>query len=161
MKKCEALVRKYPYPTPPYIHLLEVLEMISKRIVIHFPYQFADQPIVYKLVKDYDLEFNILKAYITPEKGGLLVLELSGEDKNYEQGIQYLKEAGVKVQPLSQDIIRNDRRCSHCGVCVPICPTGAFMVEPLTRVVHFQDNKCIACGLCVKVCPLRSMEIRF
>jgi len=135
--------------------------MIIKRIVLHFPHRLADQPMVYKLAKDYDLEFNILKAYITPEEGGLLVLELSGEDENYELGMQYLKKAGVKVQPLSQDIIRNDVRCSHCGVCVPICPTGAFMVEPLTRVVHFQDNKCIACGLCVNACPLRSMEIRF
>jgi len=150
-----------PWSTPPHVNFLEVVEMISKRIVIHFPYQFADQPIVYKLVKDYDLEFNILKAYITPEEGGLLVLELSGEDKNYKQGIQYLTEVGVKVQSLSQDIIRNDTRCSHCGVCVPLCPAGAFVVEPLTREVHFYDTKCIACGLCIKVCPLQAMEIKF
>jgi len=147
--------------TPSYIHFLEVIEMISKRIVLHFPDKLADQPIVYKLVKDYDIEFNVLKAYISPEEGGLLVLELSGEDKNYEQGIQYLTEVGVKVQPLSQDIIRNDKRCSHCGVCVPLCPAGAFVVEPLTREVHFYDTKCIACGLCIKVCPLRAMEIKF
>ena len=135
--------------------------MISKRIVIHFPDRLADQPIVYKLVKDYELELNILKAYIAPEEGGLLILELSGEDRDYERGIQYLADIGVKVQPLSQDIIRNDRRCSHCGVCVPICPTGAFVVEPLTREVHFDDSKCIACGVCVKACPLRAMEVRF
>ena len=135
--------------------------MISKRIVLHFSQRLADQAIVYKLVKDYGLEFNILKAYITPEEEGLLVLELSGEDKNYEQGIQYLTEAGVKVQPLSQDITRNDRKCSHCGVCVPICPAGAFVIESLNREVHFHDNKCVACGLCIKACPLRAMEIKF
>ena len=135
--------------------------MISKRIVLHFPHRLAGQPIVYRLVKDYDLEFNILKAYIIPEEEGLLVLELSGEDKNYEQGIQYLKEIGVKLQPLSQDIVRNDRRCSHCSVCVPVCPAGAFVVEPLTREVHFHDDKCIACGICVGACPLGAMEVRF
>jgi len=139
----------------------EVIEMISKRIVLHFPHRVAGQPIVYKLVKDYELEFNILKAYIIPEEEGLLVLELSGEDKNYEKGIQYLMDVGVRVQPLSQDIVRNDQRCSNCSVCVPICPTGAFVVEPLTREVHFHDNKCIACGLCVKACPLQAMEVRF
>ncbi len=115
--------------------------MTTKRIVLHFPDRLADQSIVYKLVKDYDLEFNILKAYIAPEEGGLLVLELSGEAENYEHGIQYLKRVGLKVQALSQDIIRNDRRCSHCSVCVPICPAGAFLVEPLTREVHFDDTK--------------------
>jgi ferredoxin len=139
----------------------EVIEMISKRIVLHFPHRVAGQPIVYKLVKDYELEFNILKAYIIPEEEGLLVLELSGEDKNYEKGIQYLIDVGVRVQPLSQDIVRNDQRCSNCSVCVPICPTGAFVVEPLTREVHFHDNKCIACGLCVRACPLQAMEVRF
>lgn len=135
--------------------------MISKRIVLHFPHRLAGQPIVYRLVKDYDLEFNILKAYIIPEEEGLLVLELSGEDKDYEQGIQYLREIGVKLQPLSQDIVRNDSRCSHCSVCVPVCPANAFVVEPPTREVHFHEDKCIACGICVGACPLGAMEVRF
>ncbi len=135
--------------------------MISKRIVLHFPDRLSGQPIVCKLVKDYDLKFNILKAYIIPGEGGLLVLELIGEDKNYKKGIQYLVDVGVKVQPLSQDIVRNDGRCSNCSVCVPICPADAFVVEPLTREVHFHDNRCIACGLCVKACPLQAMEVRF
>jgi hypothetical protein len=52
--------------------------MISKRIVLHFPHRLVDQPIVYKLVKDFDLQFNILKAYVTPQEEGLMVLELSG-----------------------------------------------------------------------------------
>ena len=135
--------------------------MIATRIVLHFPHRLVDQPIVCKLVKDYNLEFNILKAYVTPREEGLLVLELSGEDKNYEQGIQYLTQVGVKVQPLSQDITRDEGRRSDCGVCVPICPTGALVVEPLTRKVHFYDNKCIACELCVKACPLQAMEVNF
>ena len=135
--------------------------MISKRIVLHFPHRLADQPVVYKLVKDYDLEFNILKAYITTEEEGLLVLELSGKKMNYEHGIRYLTDVGVKVQPLSQDITRNEERCTHCSVCVPICPADAFVVEPSTREVHFDDNKCVACGVCIKVCPVRAMEITF
>lgn len=135
--------------------------MISKRIVLHFPHKLVDQPVLCKLVKNYDLEFNVLKAYITPREEGLMVLELSGENENYEQGTQYLKQIGVRVQPLSQNVIRNERRCTDCGVCVPICPTDALIVEPLTRKVHFYDNKCIACGLCVKACPVRAMEVHF
>lgn len=135
--------------------------MISKRIVLHFPHRLVDQPIVCNLVKDYNLEFNILKAYVTPREEGLMVLELRGDEKNYKQGIQYLTEASVKVQPLSQNIIRNERKCTDCGVCMPICPTGALVVEPLVRKVHFYDNKCIACELCVKACPVRAMEVHF
>jgi ferredoxin len=135
--------------------------MVSKRIVLHFPHRLVDQPIVYRLVKDFDLQFNILKAYVTPREEGLMVLELTGEDKNYQKGIEYLQSCGVKIQPLSQDIIRNETRCTDCGVCIPICPTGALVVDPLTRKVLFYDNKCIACELCVKACPTRAMEVHF
>ena len=135
--------------------------MISKRIVLHFPHRMVDQPIVYKLVKDYDLQFNILKAYVTPQEEGLMVLELTGEDENFNKGIEYLQSCGVRIQPLSQDVIRNESKCTDCGVCVPICPTAAFVVDSLTRKVHFYDNKCIACELCVKICPTRAMEVRF
>ncbi|MGE5197839.1 MAG: NIL domain-containing protein [Deltaproteobacteria bacterium] len=135
--------------------------MVSKRIVLHFPKRLGDQPIVYKLVKDYDLEFNILKAYITPQEEGLMVLELSGEEGNFNKGIEYLQSRGVKIQPLSQDVIRNEDKCTDCGVCVSICPTGALAVEPITRKIHFYDNKCIACEACVKICPPRAMEVHF
>ncbi|MFH1269956.1 MAG: 4Fe-4S binding protein, partial [Candidatus Omnitrophota bacterium] len=62
---------------------------------------------------------------------------------------------------LSQDVIRNEVKCTDCGVCVPICPTGALVVDLTTRKVHFYDNKCIACELCVKICPTRAMEVHF
>ena len=135
--------------------------MVSKKIVLHFPHRLVDQPIVYKLVKEYDLKFNILKAYVTPQEEGLMVLELSGKKEEFDKGIEYLHSCGVRIQPLSQDVIRNESKCTDCGVCVPICPTGALVVDPLTRKVHFYDNKCIACELCVKVCPTQAMEVHF
>ena len=135
--------------------------MISKRIVLHFPHRLVDQPIVYKLIKEYDLSFNILKAYVTPQEEGLMVLELSGDDEKFNKGIEYLQSCGVRIQPLSQDVIRNETKCTDCGVCVPICPTDALVVDPTTRKVLFYDNKCIACELCVKICPTRAMEVHF
>lgn len=134
---------------------------ISKRIVLHFPKRVVDRPIVCRLAKDYNLEFNILKALITPEEEGLLVLELSGEQKEYDKGIRYLTETGVRIQSLSQNVLRNEERCTHCGACITICPSGAFELDPLTRRVDFYDEKCVACGLCIKACPPRAMEVHF
>jgi len=134
---------------------------VSKRIVLHFPRRLVDRPIVYRLIKDHNLEFNILKASVTPDEEGLMVIELSGEQTEYDGGIKYLTETGVRIQALSQDIIRNEERCTHCGVCITICPTGAFELEPLTRRVRFYDDKCLACGLCIKACPPRAMEVHF
>ena len=135
--------------------------MTSKRIVLHFPHRLVDQPIVYKLVKDFNLKFNILKASVTPKEEGLMVLELSGEDKDFQHGMEYLQKSGLKVQPLSEDVVRNSAKCTDCGVCVPICPAGALVVDPGTRKVNFHQDACIACELCIKICPVHAMEINF
>ena len=134
---------------------------VSRRIVLHFPGRVVDRPIVSRLVRDYNLDFNILKASITPEKEGLLVLELSGEQKDYDEGIKYLTRTGVRIQALSRNVIRNEERCTHCGACITVCPTGAFELEPSTRRVNFCNDKCLACGLCIKACPPRAMELHF
>ncbi len=134
---------------------------ISKRIVLHFPRRLVDCPIVSRLVRDFNLDFNILKASVTPEEEGLLILELSGKQSDYDKGIRYLTETGVRIQALSQDVTRNEERCTHCGACITICPTGAFELEPLTRWVNFYNEKCLACELCIKACPPRAMELHF
>ncbi len=134
---------------------------VSKRIVLRFPQRLVDRPIVYRLIKDYNLAFNILKASVTPEEEGLMVLELSGEQQDYDKGIRYLTTNGVRIQSLSQDVVRNEDRCTHCGACVTICPTHAFEVDLATRRVAFDDEKCVACGLCIKACPPRAMEVHF
>jgi ferredoxin len=134
---------------------------ISRRIVLHFPPRITNQSIVYRLVKDFDLSFNIIKASVTPGEEGLMVLELSGDQRNYDKGIQYLTEVGVKIQSLSQDVVRNEARCTHCGACINLCPTGAFTLDPKTRKVLFDHNKCVVCELCIKACPPRAMELYF
>jgi len=133
----------------------------SNKIVLHFPHRLVDQPIVCKLVKDFNLDFNILKAYVTPTEEGLLVLELIGKESDLKHGLAFLKKSGVRTQPLSKDVVRNDELCSHCGACVTLCPVEALVLDPKTRKVNFYKDKCIACELCVKGCPPRAMQVSF
>ena len=135
--------------------------IVSKRIVLHFPRRLVDRPIVYRLIKDYDLEFNILKASVTPEEEGLMVLELKGEQEDYDKGIDFLSKTGVRIESLSQNVSRNEERCTHCGACITICPTDAFEIDPVTRRVDFDNAKCLACAICIKACPPRAMELHF
>ena len=134
---------------------------VSRRLVLHFPQRLVDKPIVSHLVKDFNLDFNILKASVTPGEEGLLVMELIGERGDYDKGVKYLTDAGVKIQSLSQDVVRNDLRCTHCGACITLCPTGAFTLEKGTRKVKFDHTKCVVCELCIKACPPRAMDLRF
>jgi len=134
--------------------------MYSQRIVLNFPSNLVDKPIIYKLTKDFNLEFNILKAYVNPKEEGLMVLELKGEKLEYDKALNYLKKEKVKIQTLSKDVTRDDEKCVHCGLCVGVCPTGALATEPESMEVIFNNEKCIACGMCVKVCPYAAMEIK-
>ncbi len=134
---------------------------VSKRVVLRFPKRLTDRPIIYRLVKDYDLQFNILKASVNPDQEGLLVIELSGDREEYDKGIKFLLDTGVEIQSLSQDVTRNEARCTNCGGCLTICPTGCFEVTPGSRVVQFHSEKCLACGICIKACPPRAMEVHF
>jgi len=134
-------------------------EQFSKKIIIHYTADIVDQPIVHRLVKDYDLAFNILKARIFPRREGLLVLDLTGTKENFDRGIRYLKKAGVTVEPLSDRVTQNQDKCVHCGACVAFCSTGALYIEDKTFKVLFDPEKCTGCELCVTACPPRAMEI--
>ena len=134
--------------------------MYSKILVLRFPKTAAQRPIVCYLTKDYDLVFNILNATILPRKEGIMVLELSGTRKNFKEGVNYLEAQGVQVQSASQEVKRNLRKCTHCGACTAVCPTGALAVARPEMSVDFDQKKCSICELCVPTCPTRAMEVR-
>lgn len=135
--------------------------MYSKVLLLRFPREIVNEAIVVNLVKRFDLTFNILKATIYPRKEGLMVMELTGNTKNYKSGVRYLKDLGVKVESISQDIKRNEEACFHCGACTAVCPTGALYIERPEMSVAFDKERCSACELCVIACPAKAMEVNF
>ena len=134
--------------------------MYSRILVLRFPKQEVQKPVVCYLARDYDLIFNILNATVLPRKEGILVLEISGTRKNFRDGVKYLKDQGIQVENASQEINRIIKKCTHCGACTAVCPTGALSVERPEMSVKFEQKKCSICELCVPTCPTRAMEIR-
>ena len=134
--------------------------MYSKILILRFPKTEVEKPIVCYLVKDYDLTFNILNASVLPRKEGIMVLELTGTRKNFQEGVKYLRDRGVHVQNASQEIKRVKKKCTHCGACTAVCPTGALSIQRPEMSVDFIQKKCSVCELCVPACPTRAMEIR-
>ena len=132
----------------------------SKILILRFPKSVVQKPIVYHLTKDYDLVFNILNAAILPRKEGVMALELSGTKKNFKDGVKFLKAQGVHVKNASQEIKRDNNKCTDCGACTAVCPTGALAVQRPEMTVVFDQEKCSVCELCVPACPPRAMEIR-
>ncbi|RPF42719.1 NIL domain-containing protein [Thermodesulfitimonas autotrophica] len=133
--------------------------MAPSKVVLRFPAAIADKPIIFRLVKDYDLMINILKANINPHKEGTMVLDVTGAKT--EEGLEFLRQQGVGVQPLTEEVVRNEERCTHCGACTAICPTGALYIERPSMLVRFDSEACVVCQLCVRACPMKAMEVRF
>lgn len=131
----------------------------SKRIVLHFTKENWDKPIVFRLVKEYNLSFNILKANILPRQESYLVMELMGESKeDFDSGMEYLRRSGVTIESVEKGIHWIESKCVHCGSCASICPSMAFVIDRNTMLVQFDPNLCSACSLCVKGCPVRAIE---
>ena len=134
--------------------------MYSKILKLRFPVTEVQKPVVCNLAREFDLMFNILNAGILPRKEGFMVLEISGSRKNFKDGVKYLKNQGVDVQNASQEIKRNENKCTHCGSCTAVCPTGALSVKRPEMAVEFDQQKCSVCELCVSACPPRAMIVR-
>ena len=134
---------------------------MKKTVVLRFKEMTWDQPVVCNLSRDYNLVFNILKAKISPREEGLLVLEIAGEEADFNKGISYLKENNISVESLAKDVTRNEDRCLQCGVCTSMCPTEALSVNRATMEILFDVDKCIGCEACVKICPPRAMLVKF
>jgi ferredoxin len=131
---------------------------VSKKIVLYFSRATYDKPIVYRLVKDYDLVFNILKAHVLPRQESYMVMELSGSLGNYRKGLRYLKENGITVKPVERDVQRDEALCYHCGACTAVCATHALRMDPGTMEVLFENKRCSGCGLCMPTCPSRALQ---
>lgn len=131
---------------------------ISKNVLLIFNPDVMYQPVIYRLAREFDLVFNILEAKILPRREGRLILELRGSPEDVERGVRYLREAGVDVESIADNISRDEDRCVHCGACTAVCRTGALSVSRPTMEVAFAAQRCAACGQCETACPTRALS---
>ncbi len=134
--------------------------MVSRRLVLTFPEKIVTKPITYRLVKDFDLQFNILRAEITADIEGKILIEISGSKEQIEQGINYLESEGISIQDASKDIIIDIDKCINCGVCPSLCMTQALEIDSHTHCLVFDKNKCILCGFCENSCPVNAIKLK-
>ena len=128
--------------------------MTSRRLLFYFPKSGTEKPIVYHLVKDYDLVINIFRAKVTPQEYGYLVLGITGEEENIERGVEFVKTFDVQVSQSDRGLTWDSDLCTHCGNCVPHCPTEALHIaDQRSRRVQFDSELCIDCLSCIRNCP--------
>ena len=130
------------------------------RIVLHIPPKLVTEPLMYRIIKDFDVSVNILKAEVVENDEGLLVLGMQGTASALKAAKKFLSDQGVRLQSLKRDVRLREELCTHCGACIGQCPTGALhMTEEYE--VRFDAEKCIACGHCAIACTYDAVEVRF
>lgn len=78
--------------------------MARRFVKLTFPPDLIKEPVIYRVSKQYDVVPNIRRARVTRDAGEV-VLELEGEETNLEQGIVYLTDLGVKVEPVTGNLV--------------------------------------------------------
>jgi ABC-type methionine transport system ATPase subunit len=74
------------------------------RLFVSFPEQLVDRPMVYEVVKRFDVVPNIRRANVESHSGWL-ILELGGEQAQIDATIAYLEEVGCTVNTMEGDVI--------------------------------------------------------
>jgi ferredoxin len=133
--------------------------MIRRKLVLSFPENIVTSPITYKLVKEFNLEFNILRAEITPDMEGKMLIELRGDKVLIDDAVKYLTDTGISVQEAAKDIIISKNKCIDCGVCTSICITQALTLDSDSFKLKFNKDKCILCELCLDCCPVSAIKV--
>lgn len=77
--------------------------MATRRIKLTFPQDLIKEPVIFTMAKKFEVMPNIRRARVS-EGAGEVVLELEGSEKSLEAGIAYLKNRGVKVEPVEGDL---------------------------------------------------------
>ena len=78
--------------------------MAKMRIYLTFPPERVKDPLIYQLGREFNLVTNIRRADVTATYGWV-TLEIEGKQDDLERGVAWLKEKGVKVDPIEKDVI--------------------------------------------------------
>ena len=78
--------------------------MGTQRVKFTFMTQMVKEPIIYQLGQNFNLVTNIRRADVR-EDMGWVVLELDGDDTEIQRGLDWVSAIGVRVDPLSRDVI--------------------------------------------------------
>ena len=78
--------------------------MGKQRVKFTFPKDLVTQPIIYQLARQFQVVTNIRRADVR-ENMGWVVLELEGTDEEIEKGVNWVRSQGVRVDPVSGDVV--------------------------------------------------------
>jgi len=74
------------------------------RLFVSFPEELVDRPMIYEMVKRFDVVPNIRRANVEAHSGWV-ILELGGDDDARAAAVAYLEELGCTVNAMEGDVL--------------------------------------------------------
>ena len=115
-------------------------------------------PVTYRLAKDFNVAANIIRAQVTPNQIGTLVVELSGDIDQLDAAIEWMRVQQINVSQTLAEIVIDQDSCVDCGLCTGVCPTEALTLDPQTFRLNFTRSRCIVCEQCIPTCPVQAIS---
>jgi L-aspartate semialdehyde sulfurtransferase ferredoxin len=79
--------------------------MKQERVKLTFPEHLIRQPVIGRMVKEFDVMPNIRRADVT-DQVGWMICEVAGDDAAVERAVEWLADLGVQVDRLS-DVVES------------------------------------------------------
>ena len=78
--------------------------MGKQRVKFTFLTALVKEPVIYQLGHNFDIVTNIRRADVR-EDMGWVVLELDGDESEIQRGLDWVSAIGVRIDPVSGDVI--------------------------------------------------------
>jgi hypothetical protein len=80
--------------------------MTSTRLFVSFPEELVDRPIIYEVIKQFDVVPNIRRANVESHSGWV-ILELNGDAAQLDGSVTWLEELGCTVNRMEGDVLES------------------------------------------------------
>jgi len=76
--------------------------LTTRRVKLTYPPQLLERPIIYEVIKRFDIVTNIRLANATREQGWLVV-EFGGEPGAIDAALAWIAAQGIQIEPAQED----------------------------------------------------------
>jgi hypothetical protein len=76
----------------------------AMRLFVSFPEELVEKPMIYELVKRFEVVPNLRRANVESHSGWM-ILELSGAPVARDAAIAYLRDLGCSVNRMEGDVV--------------------------------------------------------
>jgi hypothetical protein len=78
----------------------------SIRLFVSFPEELVDRPLIYEIIKKFDVVPSIRRANVE-ENSGWIILEAHGEQDQLDGAIAYFEGLGCTVNRMEGDVLES------------------------------------------------------